>query len=175
MISTAELVTSVLGGERTAFAELVRRYERLVLTTVCLAVEDYHLAQDVTQEVFLAAYENLRTLRRPALFGPWVAKIAERRVAALRRQRHIDACSLETAAEIAAPPDADGGEVELRELLAVIQGLPEHERTVVLLRYLDGLPVRVIAEVTRRPLGTVTKQLSRALERLQKMLRRIEV
>lgn len=165
----------MLCGERAAFAELVRRYERLVLTTVWSALEDYHLAQDVTQEVFLAAYENLQTLRRPALFGPWVARIASQKAALVRRQRQIDACSLDAVAEIATPPDGKGDEAELHDLMAAIQRLPEHERAVVLLRYVDGLSVRVAAELTGRPIGTVTKQLSRALERLQKMIQKVEV
>ncbi|QDT44497.1 ECF RNA polymerase sigma factor SigW [Gimesia alba] len=175
MTSTAELVKSVMCGERAAFAELVRRYERLVLTTVWSVVKDYHLAQDVTQDVFLAAYENLQSLRSPALFGPWVARIAERRAALVLRRRQIDACSLDTVSEIATPPVVEGDEAELHDVLAAIQGLPQHERAVVLLRYVDGHSVRVIAELTGRPVGTVTKQLSRALERLQKILRKVEV
>ncbi len=59
-------------------------------------------------------------------------------------------------------------------LIALINRLPEGERLVVTLHHLEGHPVNAIAEITGRPVGTVTKQLSRALQRLHGWARRLE-
>jgi RNA polymerase sigma-70 factor (ECF subfamily) len=69
-------------------------------------------------------------------------------------------------------PDRDNGPVtrlsaDAEDLLAAVAGLPEHERLVVVLHYLDGRSVVEVAEVLGRPAGTVTKQLSRAIARLK--------
>ena len=57
-----------------------------------------------------------------------------------------------------------------KEIVQQIARLPEHERIVTVMRYVDGLSVKEIAEATGRPVGTVTKQLSRAIERLRNWL-----
>ena len=54
-----------------------------------------------------------------------------------------------------------------REVVEQIARLPEHERLVAVMRYVDGRTMREIAEATGRPEGTITKQLSRAIERLR--------
>ena len=57
-----------------------------------------------------------------------------------------------------------------KEVVQHIARLPEHERIVTVMRYVDGLSVKEIAELTGRPVGTITKQLSRAIERLRNWL-----
>ncbi|MCA9171876.1 MAG: sigma-70 family RNA polymerase sigma factor, partial [Planctomycetales bacterium] len=64
---------------------------------------------------------------------------------------------------------------DVRELAEAINSLPDHERIVVVLRYLDGHSTQDIASILERPIGTVTKQLSRAIARLQKILNKTEV
>jgi len=59
-------------------------------------------------------------------------------------------------------------------LLAAVMRLPERERQVVTLRYFDGHSVQAVAEITGRPLGTVTRQLSRAYARLWERLKDLE-
>ena len=58
---------------------------------------------------------------------------------------------------------------ESEELVEAVAGLPEHERQVVVLRYLHGYAVAEIAQALGRPVGTVTKQLSRAVQRLKQV------
>jgi RNA polymerase sigma-70 factor (ECF subfamily) len=63
---------------------------------------------------------------------------------------------------------------ETDRILTAIRALPEHEQTIVFLRYMEGRDVATIAKLTNRPLGTVTKQLSRAVRRLQNLLVEVE-
>ena len=174
MRSNAELVTAVLEGDRPRFADLVRRHERMVVAAAWQMLGDYHAAQDAAQEAFVAAYRKLGTLRDRSRFGPWMLAIVRRTALRIVRRRRPATESLETAGDPPCPADADPLDEELQRLLEAISQLPDHERVVVILRYLDGHSVSSIAQMTGRPLGTVTKQLSRAVARLKASLVEVE-
>jgi RNA polymerase sigma-70 factor (ECF subfamily) len=169
MQSDAEIVRQVLLGDRQAYGRLVERYERLVRASVLRLTRDSHAAEDLAQEAFVFGLEQLPTLRDPARFAPWLLTISRRTAAkALARGRRRPA-SIGDAIALAACRDCDlsGPSQELVELL---DRLPEHEQTVVALRYLNGHSVQEIAAITSRPVGTITKQLSRGCERLRNWL-----
>jgi RNA polymerase sigma-70 factor, ECF subfamily len=165
MPSTEELVRAVRAGDAPAFGEIVRRYERAVVITAYAVLLDFQLAEDAAQEAFLAAYRRLGTLHSAAAFGPWLLRITRRRATRLKRRRK---------AERIVAPGADCAAAETNtwmepygDVLQQIARLPEHERIVVTMRYVDGRSVKDIAHLTGRPVGTVTKQLSRAIGRLR--------
>ena len=87
MESDAKLVKKVLLGDQTAFDVLVRRYERSVLSVITKILGDLHEAQDVTQETFIKAYQNLLSLNKFFTFGPWLMKIAQRQALTRARQQ----------------------------------------------------------------------------------------
>ena len=74
----AELVKAALKGQRQAFAELVKRYERAVRAVAMNVLADSHAAEDVAQDCFVIAYQKLSELRKPEAFGYWLLKIARR-------------------------------------------------------------------------------------------------
>ena len=76
MQSDGDLVERALMGDRSAYGELFRRYERSVLAVALSVLSDFHAAQDVSQETFVMAYEKLPALRRGSSFGVWVQRIA---------------------------------------------------------------------------------------------------
>jgi RNA polymerase sigma-70 factor (ECF subfamily) len=172
MRTNEELIVAILEGEQTAFADLVRRYERAAWTTAWKVLRDYHAAQDATQNAFVEAYRRLGQLRSPAHFGLWLLRITRREALRLAR-RHGKTRSLACAGDSAASEVPEPLPAETGDLLLAIGRLPEHERLVVALRYLEGLPVAEVARLTDRPVGTVTKQLSRAIERLRSLLREV--
>jgi RNA polymerase sigma factor (sigma-70 family) len=176
MQSTPEIVQAVLRGDKAAFAELVRRYERAVWTTAWRVARDYHAAQDITQEAFLEAYRRLSQLQQPRYFGVWLLRIAHR-LAVRRVRRTAGAVSVESRpafATPATPARENQAPTDLDDVLEAVGSLPEHERLVVVLRYFGGHSVAEVAALAGRPVGTVTKQLSRALERLKLILREVE-
>lgn len=160
-----EKVRLATSGDREAFGDLVRMHERLVLGVAWNRLRDYQAAQDVAQEAFLIAYRQLSTLKEPAAFGAWISQIAFR----CCRQTHVPSC-LEKEKHANGPLESLIVNEEADRILTAIQTLPEHERTVVFLRYVDGYDVVRIAEITGRPIGTVTKQLSRSVQRLRSIL-----
>ena len=171
MPSTEELVNAAKAGERAAFAELVCRYEGTVLVTAWSVVGDFHAAQDVAQDAFVIAFKKLAQLRDGRTFGPWLLSIVRREgVRAKRKQvsRSEVACPCDTIAVY------EDWWNEFQDILPALENLPEHERLVVSLRFIDGLSVREIADATRRPTGTVTKQLSRAIKRLRSFITEVE-
>ncbi|MEX2122132.1 MAG: sigma-70 family RNA polymerase sigma factor [Pirellulales bacterium] len=166
----AELVGKVKHGDREAYALLVRRYERLVRAAAHNIVHDRHLAEDVAQESFLAAYDSLRSLHDASRFGPWLMAIARHQAA--HAMRRIVRREQQLADVDVAQPGANGQLSESSQrILELVERLPDHERIIVGLRYFDAHSVQDVASITGRPVGTVTKQLSRAHRRLGEWLR----
>ena len=162
----SELVDSTLRGDKTAYGELVCRYGQCVVAAAWQILGDYHAAQDAAQEVFLTAYRKLGSLRNGSTFGPWVLKSARRY--AYRTAHHQARLSrLDAASTPPAPTEYGRLADDQQDLLIAVNRLPEHERVVVVLRYFQENSVQAVAQITGRPLGTVTKQLSRALGRLR--------
>jgi RNA polymerase sigma-70 factor, ECF subfamily len=168
--SDSQLVDRIDAGEPRAFAVLVARYERLAMGAALRVVRDTHLAEDVVQDAFVAAFGSLRLLRSRSQFGPWLMAIVRRQAArALRRHLRapvsatMNGCEPELGASSSWIPNDNG-------LLDLIERLPTQEHVVIGLRHFQGHSVQEIAEITGRPIGTVTKQLSRAYERLRKSL-----
>jgi RNA polymerase sigma-70 factor, ECF subfamily len=168
MPSTEELVKAAQAGGTAAFAELVRRYERAAIVTAYSVLGDFHWAQDATQEAFVIAYQKLGRLRDLASFGPWLLRIARHWALRLKRGRKAETAGMDCDEFTATR--ADDWMEPYREVARQIARLPEHERIVTVMRYVDGLSVKEIAELTGRPVGTITKQLSRAIERLRNWL-----
>lgn len=168
--SDAALVSETLGGDDAAFAMLVARYERSARAICYGVLRDWHLAQDGAQDGFVSAYRNLHRLRSPSSFGPWLLTIMRRQAERIRRRRrpaaplHLQPEPISTAGNSTGP--------DTEALLAAVSALPEHERVVVTLRYFEQLDVNDIARICGRPVGTGTKQLSRAHGRLETALNR---
>ena len=169
--SDSVLVKDVLKGKREAYGCLFERHERSIQAVALSVLGNFHDAQDAVQESFMTAYRKLNELRNGSLFGSWIRKIAMRHAIEMRRnlqkREHIQQFVTNTDA---ASNDGEIDEQSHKLLEAVLQ-LPEHEHTVVMLRYFDNHSTKIISEITGRPIGTVTMQLSRAHARLYKLLK----
>jgi RNA polymerase sigma-70 factor, ECF subfamily len=168
MPSTEELIRLARVGEASAFAELVRCYERAAVVTAHAVLKDFHLAQDAAQEAFVIAYQRLDQLRDAASFGPWLLQIARRQ--ALRRRRASQSERIVSEAVDSRTAGNADWMAPHEDVVEQVARLPEHERIVVVMRYMDGRSVKEIADSTGRPVGTITKQLSRAIGRLRDWL-----
>lgn len=173
MKSDTELVSIALKGDRQAYTVLFHRHERSVLAVALAVAGDYHLAQDVVQEAFATAYSKLDTLRSRSSFGAWVRTIARHKAVSLGRDAsRLSTVSLSTMSEQASNDGQPNKEQQ--RLLETVMRLPKHEHVVLTLRYFEGHSVKAISEITGRPVGTVTMQLSRARARLHQWLKEID-
>lgn len=172
MQSDGVLVKAVLAGQRELFAELVRRYERAVLAEALAVLRNQHEAQDIAQDAFVAAYERLAGLKSPDAFGGWLLQIARRR--ALDAARRKPPRRLDDVPPPVSPCNNGRLDESSVRLLRAIARLPDHERAAIVLSYFEDLQVKRIAEITGRPVSTVTVQLMRARDRLRQLLEGFE-
>jgi RNA polymerase sigma-70 factor (ECF subfamily) len=171
--SDRHLVERVIGGDREAYAGLVERYQHAVFAVALGTLRDRDTAGDAAQNAFVAAYEHLSELRDASAFGPWLLVIARREASRLARNRPRTvslAADHDQPAGAADPEAWDLHDGRLSDVMAALGELPDHEQRVLMLRYFDAQPVAGIASITGRTIGTVTKQISRALRRLRKQL-----
>ncbi len=162
----SELIRLVGKGNQEAYGELAKRYERLALVVAIGILSDRHLAEDAVQEALVSAYRRLDSLRDRSKYGPWLMQITRReaiRLAKRRKKGESLVGSLLPDQEKSQGAALNGHDYAI----SWINRLPAQERIVFALHHLDGRVAREIAELTGRPIGTVTKQLSRAMQRLR--------
>lgn len=167
MQDTEELVKAARANDSRAVVELVRRYEQAAIATAGAIVGDFHHAQDVAQESFVLAFRNLSQLRNERSFGPWLLAMVRRNAIRVQRRKRDENHGVLHQDLVQA---RESWESEFRDILPMLDRLPPQERLVIQLRYFAGLSVKEIARDTSRPIGTVTKQISRAIARLQTMI-----
>ena len=173
------LIQRILAGDETAFASLVRKYQKQVHTLAWGKIRDYHIAEDITQETFLQAYQKLETLEDPTRFPRWLYVIADRLcIAWLRKnQRHIepleeaDFPGIETEAysRFVATEHAEIFAEARRDLVEkLLTKLKENNRTVITLHYLEGMTYAEIVNFLGVPENTIRSRLRRARQQLKK-------
>jgi RNA polymerase sigma-70 factor (ECF subfamily) len=177
-----QLVERVLAGQRGAFAEFVRRYERLVYHVVARLIPEVSDREEVCQTVFLRAYAGLAGFSFNAKLSTWLARIAFRSgLNHLQRNRRLWSAEWDGEPErpgvIGDIPDCAESQVDrlvsrdAADLLhAEIMMLPLAQRTVVTLFHLEEMSLADIAVVVGLPEGTVKSHLFRARRALKERL-----
>lgn len=166
-ISDETLVARTCAGETSAYGELVLRYENSARLVALKYVHNYHLAEDVVQLAFLRGYEKLGTLRDYSLFGSWLMRIVQHEASNRATRSKLTTVQWTEATEPEVASDSDSLDADMQTAVQLLNLLPEHERVVMSLHYLDGHSVAEIAQMISRPIGTITKQMSRAIKRIQ--------
>ena len=177
VLDDSQIVQCFLDGEDSAFAELVGRYERRLQNFVHRTVGDRERAEDLVQETFVRVYRHLHRFDQTRKFSTWIYTIAGNLAKNELRNRARNPLVLFQA--ITKNWDADYRPLEwedtktrpddlyrrrfLREKVNEAVGkLPDHHRTVFVLRELHGKTYEEIAEITGCNLGTVKSRLNRA-------------
>ncbi|HOX55484.1 MAG TPA: sigma-70 family RNA polymerase sigma factor [Candidatus Paceibacterota bacterium] len=186
----AELVARVQAGELEAFETLTNRYEQRVYSLALRMLRQEQDAEDVTQQTFLSALENLGGFRGEASFGTWLLRIAAHAaLKIIRKRKGLDTVSLEAATEpgddydtIPHPeyiadwrqsPEQLVHKNEVRRLLdEALTKLEEKHRLVFLLRDVEGLSVRDTAGALGLSEANTKVRLLRARLQLREELTR---
>jgi len=175
----AKWVKQILAGDENAFTDLVKKYEKRIHAFVWRRVRDYHIAEEITQDTFLLAYEKLGTLRDPNRFSGWLYMIATRRFLTWLAEKNIPMKSLEAMSEaevealfyaqyLAEQTEKLATEKQREVVEYLLQKLPSRERTAVVLYYLSEMTCEEIGEFLEVSPNTVKSQLHRARKRLKK-------
>ena len=174
-----DLIRRVLDGDQGAFTTLVNKYQKSVHALVWRKIGDFHIAEEITQDVFLKVYKRLSTLKRRDHFPGWLYVIATRHCIAWLRKKQLptkslDAMSTAELEEICYAQyetncgDAAAIEHQREFIKRLLQKLPESERTVVTLYYLAEMTGEEISVFLGVSPSTVRSRLHRARERLGK-------
>ena len=179
-----QLIRKILSGDDAAFGILVERYQKSIHTLVWRKIGDYHYAEEIMQDAFLQAYKKLPTLKNLNQFAGWLHVMANRLcIDWMRKQKRIrkqqptmqslEGTRLEEIEESSYTHHMSEQWVTQRteychELVQkLLEKLPENERTVVTLYYLDEMPTKEIGKFLGVPVNTIASRLHRARKRLQ--------
>jgi RNA polymerase sigma-70 factor (ECF subfamily) len=158
-------------GHSEAFEHLVRRHRVLVYRTALRLTGDAHVAEDVAQDAFIAAWESLRLFRADSSFATWLYRIVVNRARNSFRGRHdvpveevpVDGCHPGADAEAIAREGSD-------RVLSAIMELPFEQRAALVLRLFEELTYEEIAQILGITPDAVRGRLHRARNQLAKAL-----
>jgi RNA polymerase sigma-70 factor (ECF subfamily) len=162
----ASTVEAARTGDRQAFAELYRRYVRMVHGVLLARVPRMDV-DDLVQDVFVSAMDRLPALRDAAAFPGWLASIARNRAVDFLRRRRIPTEEL-----LQEPAAHDGDTSAALAVLSEIRALPEAYRETLVLRLVEGLTGPEIAARTGLTHASVRVNLHRGMKQLRARLER---
>ena len=170
---TEQLLRLAIDGQREAFAQIIKLYERRCFAVAYRVTGDQDAALDICQDSFIQAFRQLARLREPSKFGAWLTRIVLNRARSyLRRQRAAQRRLSEATPRFAVAEATDpGASQELREALEEgIRNLPRRYREVLVLYAGDGCSHAQIAEGLGKPVKTIRWRLHHARNLLRKKL-----
>jgi len=185
----AWLIQQSQQGNRAAFDQLQRKYQSKAFQTAMGFLGNAQDAEDITQDVFLRAYQRIRTFRGDSSFPTWLITIVQHLCLNKRRwwarRKKLIAGSLEeqttttkegerVVLEVPDPAPTPAQQLiqaeQQQRLRAAIDQLDEFSRTVVILRCYKGMSFEDIAQTVKRPVGTVKSRFHRARLSLEELL-----
>lgn len=178
------LIASAMGGDRRAFADLVRKYQRRVFGIALHITGNRSDADDVAQDTFVKAYRHLGNFDGRSDFFTWLYRIAVNTALNLLRghKRSDRLGQAGVAAGAGARPERAGSDHErtprewlevgerLRRVLTEVAGLSPVLRVTLVLATVEQLPYKRIAEIMEVPEGTVAWRVNEARKQLRDRL-----
>ena len=169
----ADLVRRHLSGDPDAFRQLYEKYGDKVFASAYRIVGEHHAAADLVQEVFVKIHGELRRFKFESKFSTWLFRVTVNH--ALNRasegSRHARIHEKIVRDGMGDPGGTKEGRPVDDEVHRAIQELSPKLRTVISLRYLEGLSYEEIAEILELSIGTVKSRLFLAHETLRPMLK----
>lgn len=176
-------INEVLKGDQNAFEEIVTLFQHRLYQVCYRMLGNAQEAEDISQEAFVRAYINIHTFDQKRKFSTWIFRIATNlcidRIRKKKPDYYLDANvpgtdGLNMYSQIAATDELPEDEVERMELQQRIHyeigRLPDKYRSVIILRYIEELPLQEIGDILELPLGTVKTRVHRGREVLRKQM-----
>ena len=178
-ITDIELINRILNGDDTAFTELVEKYRKPVHALVWRKIGDFHIAEEITQDTFLKAYQGLATLKKPQSFASWLYVIATNNSNTWLRKKRMWTQSLENTCHsqfgkatysqyVIEENERTSVEAQREVVKKLLAKLPESERTIITLHYFSEMSSAEIGAFLGVSANTIRSRLRRAQQRLQK-------
>ena len=175
----AQLIQRVLDGDDTAFSALVNKHQKRVHALAWRKTGDFHVAEEITQDTFLKAYQNLSTLKEPQKFAGWLYVIAANHCKMWLRKKRLSTQSLEDtnsaqlekttySGYVIAENERVAVETQREVVKQLLAKLQESDRTVITLYYLGEMTYEEISEFLGVSVASIKNRLYRARRRLKK-------
>ena len=166
------LIKRAAGGDFEAFGELYSIYLDRIYRYVFYQVKDKMTAEDITEEVFIKAWKAISSCQgKEQTFTAWLYRIAHNRVIDIfRSQKKELSTEMETVAELSDPKLKVETELERQELLNGIDCLPQNQKQVIVLKFIEGLDNREIGQIMDKNQGAIRILQMRALAKLREKL-----
>lgn len=178
------LVKRAIGGDEKAYKELVDKYQRALYFHILKMIKDKEQVNDLVQEAFVKAFDNLNTYSTNYAFSTWLYRIATNHTIDYLRKKKLKTLSIDE------PVKTRDGEMQMqledesagtdRNIIRkqrqnivqdAIEDLPKKYRKVIEMRHMEEKSYQEIADVLDLPLGTVKAHIFRARELLYKALK----
>jgi RNA polymerase sigma-70 factor (ECF subfamily) len=187
--SDGSFVTKALAGDRGAFDELVRRYQRQAVAVAYRLLGNNHDSLEVTQDAFLKAYKSLASLQKPEAFGGWLLRIVSNLSLNYRRSRksrkqlplddmlgstdsgHAETGGSEWMARSGDPVRTLAGQELGDRLQAALKLLPEKQRLAILMFTVDELPQKDVAAALDCSVEAIKWHVFQGRKKLKELLK----
>jgi RNA polymerase sigma-70 factor (ECF subfamily) len=166
------LVKEAAGGNIQAFGQLYRIFLDQIYRYVFYHVNDKMTAEDITEEVFLKAWKVIKSCRgKEKTFSSWLYRIAHNHmVNTLRDNNRITYLANDREIEINDLTQQVESNIEYQEMIKAIACLPENQKQVIILKFIEGLDNREISKITGKNEGAIRITQMRALAKLREKL-----
>lgn len=167
-----KLVRRAASGEVEAFGRLYSNHVERIYRYVFYQVRDKMTAEDITEEVFIKAWRAIDSCKgKEDTFSAWLYRIAHNcTIDALRRRQKQLVTEIEPIAEVSHPQPEIETELKRQELLEAIAYLPQNQRQVITLKFIEGLDNQEIGQVMDKNQGAIRILQMRALATLRQRL-----
>ena len=169
-----QVIAEVQSGKAESFRLLIERYQKPVFQMIFNLVGDGHASEDISQEVFISAYQKIATFDPVrSRFSTWLFTIARNKsINHLRKKRPAISVS-ERIVSDADPYEEVSKEEFIQQLDDVLKRLPPRQRRAFTLAQFEALPYEEIAQIECVSIGTVKSRIHRAKQKLRKALENI--
>lgn len=171
-------VQKTLQGDTGAFSDIVNRYTPVIYSLAVRLLENSEEAEDAVQEIFLNAYKSLHSFKIGARFYSWLYTIAVNKIRSLLRKKHRQGRTVSLDADGAPDLPDTREDLQLRVVSRaeeerareMLSNLKPAYRIAFVLRFIEGMPLKDMADVLDIPIGTVKAHLHRARKQMISIL-----
>jgi len=170
-----KLIISAVEGDSSAFGELYDHYQPMIYRFVAIKVSHREEAEDITHQVFLSAWQNIRSYKhRGHPFSSWLYQIARNQVIDFYRARRsevsIDVVDPEVFAATASVETALPGKLEMDAVHQAIRQLKPDYQDVIIMRFIEDISLKEAALAMGKTEGAVKLIQHRAIRELKRLL-----
>ncbi|AWI05625.1 RNA polymerase sigma factor [Clostridium drakei] len=174
-ISDEELFEEIKEGKNQNMESIVARYYKIIFRYIYNKINDYHMAQDLCQEVFCKIYEKRKSYSKEYLFKPWLYKIAYNSIIDYTRGKTYRNRNKVTVLDENIKEKTNVIEYKLfnNNIDDMLEGLSDAQKEVVKLRFCEQLSIEDIAIITDSNINTVKSRLYQGIKLIKSRLNKV--